>query len=67
MVGDHLVVASNDGFLRDFDITDPRNPEINWTFQVGEANLEATPAIWRGTIYVISRDGYMYAIGQKNA
>ncbi|OFW65098.1 MAG: hypothetical protein A2135_03825 [Actinobacteria bacterium RBG_16_67_15] len=67
VVGDHLVVASNDGFLRDFDITDPRNPEINWTFQVGEANLEATPAIWRGTIYVISRDGYMYAIGQKNA
>jgi len=66
VVGNHLIVASNDGYLRDFDITDPRNPKINWTFQVGDGNLEATPAIWKGTIYLASRDGYMYAIGQKN-
>jgi outer membrane protein assembly factor BamB len=33
---------------------------------VGDAALEATPAIWKGTIYVASRDGHMYAIGQKN-
>jgi outer membrane protein assembly factor BamB len=66
VVGNHLIVAANDGYLRDFDITDPRNPKVNWTFKVGDGNLEATPAIWRGTIYLASRDGFMYAIGQKN-
>ena len=66
VVGDHLIVAANDGYLRDFDITDPRDPKVNWTYKVGEYNLEATPAIWKGVIYLASRDGYMYAIGQKN-
>ena len=66
VVGNHLIVATQDGYLRDFDVTDPRAPKINWTFKVGDAALEATPAIWKGTIYLASRDGHMYAIGQKN-
>ena len=66
VVGDHLIVADQAGFLRDFDITDPRSPVLNWTFQVSAAPVEATPTIWRGTIYLASRDGFFYAIGEKN-
>ena len=64
VVDGHLIVASNDGNLYNFDITDPRAPALLWGFHVGASNIEATPAIWKGIIYVASRDGYMYAVGQ---
>jgi outer membrane protein assembly factor BamB len=64
VVGDNLIVAAQDGALRNFDITDPRNPILDWTYVIG-SHLESTPAVWKGMIYVGSRDGYMYAIGDQ--
>ena len=64
IVDNQLIVASNDGLLRRFDLTDPRQPRLVWTFKVGTASVEATPAVWGGMIYVGNRDGYMYAIGE---
>jgi len=67
IVDGHLLVVGNTGLLRDFFIgADERAPELQWTFQVGHGNVEATPAIWNGMIYVGSRDGFMYAIGEQN-
>ncbi len=67
IVDGHLIVASNDGLLRDFFIGgDERNPELQWTIEVGAGHLESTPAVWKGMIYIGSRDGFMYAIGEKN-
>jgi outer membrane protein assembly factor BamB len=64
VVGDNLIVAAQDGAVRNYDVTDPRNPVILWTYVLGDGgHLESTPAVWKGMIYVGSRDGYMYAIG----
>ncbi len=27
--------------------------------------VEATPVVWKGRIYVASRDGYLYCLGDK--
>jgi len=68
IVDDRLVVASADGYLRTFDITEPFGPRLLWTFQIGGGNpIEATPAVWKGRIYVGSRNGFMYAIGDVNS
>ncbi len=61
---DRLVLATNTGFLRSYDITDPTQPDLIWDLKVGNGPIEATPAIWNGTIYVGVRDGYMYAVGE---
>jgi outer membrane protein assembly factor BamB len=65
IVDGHLIVASNNGLLRSFFIAgDERSPQLQWTFEVGNGNIEATPAVWENMIYVGSRDGFMYAIGE---
>jgi outer membrane protein assembly factor BamB len=64
VVDDALIVAAQDGNLRKFDISDPRNPILDWTWVIG-SHLESTPAVWKGMIYVGSRDGFMYAIGDQ--
>jgi outer membrane protein assembly factor BamB len=64
VVDDHLVVATNPGLLRSYDIRNPREPVLEWEIQVGAGNIEATPAVWDGMIYVGVRDGYMYAVGE---
>ena len=52
--------------MRTFFIgTDERNPQLQWTFDVGDGNVEATPAVWENMIYVGNRDGFMYAIGEE--
>jgi outer membrane protein assembly factor BamB len=64
VVGGKLLLPLANGYLRCYDLTDPRNPVLDWEFKVGDATLEATPAVWNGTIYLASRDGYLYAIGE---
>lgn len=67
IVDDRLIVVSNLGVMRVFNITNEFQPVLQWSFQVGEGHIEATPAVWNNMIYVGSRDGYMYAVGQKNS
>jgi len=58
-----LVVATCVGELRGYSLDNPRSPQRTWTVPIGEGScLEATPAIWNGTMYLGSRDGYLRAI-----
>ncbi|MEE9176982.1 MAG: PQQ-binding-like beta-propeller repeat protein [Acidimicrobiia bacterium] len=61
VVDDTLVVATCTGELRGYSLVNPRLPVRQWTIEISEACLEATPAIWNGTIYLGSRDGFMRA------
>lgn len=61
VVDDTLVVATCGGELRGYSLADPRAPQLTWTLTPGESCLEATPAIWNGSIYLGSRDGYLRA------
>lgn len=65
VVDGHLLLAIASGYLRSYDLTDPRAPVLEWEYQVGGSGLEATPTPWKGTIYLASRDGYLYAIGDS--
>lgn len=63
VVDDTLVVATCAGDLRGYSLANPRSPQRTWTVPIGEGScLEATPAIWNGSIYLGSRDGFLRAI-----
>ena len=62
VVDDTLVVATCAGDLRGYSLEDPRSPTRMWSVSLGESCLEATPAVWNGTMFVGSRDGYLRAI-----
>lgn len=61
VVDDTLVVATCLGELRGYSLANPRIPVREWTVQVSPSCLEATPAIWDGSIYIGSRDGFLHA------
>jgi len=63
IVDDTLVVATCAGELRAYDLEDPRAPRLVWAHQMTESCIESTPAVWKGRIYVGSRDGRFYAVG----
>jgi PQQ-like domain len=61
-VDDRLIVGDGAGNLNCFDISDPRSrPRLQWQVNLG-GTIESTPAVWRGWIYVGSRDGAIYGI-----
>ncbi|HEU4319537.1 MAG TPA: PQQ-binding-like beta-propeller repeat protein [Acidimicrobiia bacterium] len=62
IVDDTLVVATCAGDVRGYDLANPAGPERTWTVSLGETCLEATPAVWNGTVYIGSRDGYLRAL-----
>ena len=66
IIDDRLLVVSNTGIMRSFNIVDEFQPVLQWTFEVGDGHIEATPAVWDGMIDVGNRDGYMYAIGEQD-
>ena len=50
--------------LRVYDATDPAAP-VQLTEQAFTGGcIESTPAVWKGRIYVGSRDGFFYAVGE---
>ncbi len=50
--------------LRVYDVTDPRAPvELAEQAFTGGC-IESTPAVWKGRVYVGSRDGFFYAVGE---
>jgi outer membrane protein assembly factor BamB len=61
IVDDTLVVATCVGEVRGYSVENPRTPQRMWTITPGESCLEATPAVWKGAIYIGSRDGYLRA------
>ena len=62
VVDDSLVVATCEtGELRRYSLADPASPELMWSIPAAPGCVESTPAIWNGTIYVGSRDGFVRA------
>jgi hypothetical protein len=63
VVDDVLVMGDCEGNLRGFDVSDTRvSPPELWSVEL-DGCIEATPAVWRGRIFVGTRGGKMYAIG----
>jgi len=60
-----LIVGDTDGWIHAYDVSDPTlDPPELWKVQVpGGGAVESTPAVWRGRIYVGSRNGYFYCFG----
>jgi outer membrane protein assembly factor BamB len=66
IVDNQLIVATCNGQIRNYDLTDPASPERSWTIKLrSEFCIESTPLIWKGKIFVGVRDGYIYAFGDK--
>jgi outer membrane protein assembly factor BamB len=65
VIGDSLVVGRclHSG-VQAFDLTAARNsvPPGIWTTQAPRGCVESTPTMWRGRLYVGSRDGFFYGL-----
>ena len=65
VVDDVLIQGDCAGDLHAYDVSDEmRRPPELWQVSLGGC-IEATPAVWEGRIYVGTRAGAMYAIGNK--
>lgn len=65
VVDDVLLQGDCDGFLHAYDLGDrPRRPRELWRVELGGC-IEATPAVWKGLIFVGTRAGAMYALGTR--
>jgi PQQ-like domain len=66
VVDDVLIVGDCDGVLHAYDVRDPLagRPDELWRVRLGGC-IESTPAVWKGMVYVGSRDGGVYGIGDR--
>lgn len=63
VVDDVLVQGDCDGTLHAYDVSDPRAaPTELWAVELGGC-IESTPAVWRGRLFVGTRGGRLFAIG----
>jgi putative pyrroloquinoline-quinone binding quinoprotein len=61
-----LIVADGAGRINCFDISNPRaKPRALWRLHLSSGVIESTPAVWRGWIYVGSRDGGIYGVADR--
>jgi outer membrane protein assembly factor BamB len=50
------------GHLYAWDVSDPTViPPLRWNLDLGDC-IESTPAVWRGWLYVGTREGYLFGI-----
>jgi len=62
-IDDQLIIGDCGGWLHDFDISKPkREPTELWRLKLGGC-IEATPAVWHGMLWVGSRGGKIYGVG----
>jgi hypothetical protein len=65
VVDDVLIQGDCNGVLHAYDVSEPlRKPRELWSVELGGC-IEATPAVWKGRIFVGTRAGAMYAIGDR--
>jgi hypothetical protein len=63
-VDDTLLVGDCNGALHAYDIARrSKKPKELWTLQLGGC-IESTPAVWKGMIWVGTRGGAMFGIGE---
>jgi len=61
VIEDVLLQGDGGGKLRAWRLLPDGEPRAMWTVKLG-GNIESTPAIWMGSLYVGARDGYFYKI-----
>ncbi len=65
VVDDVLIQGDCEGNLRAFDVRDTRvDPPELWNVKL-EGCIESTPAVWNGRLFVGTRAGKVYAIGDQ--
>jgi outer membrane protein assembly factor BamB len=64
LVGNQLLVPTcfPSGLVA-YDVSNPSQPQKMWTYEHPSGCIESTPLVWKGNIFVGSRDGYFYKIG----
>jgi outer membrane protein assembly factor BamB len=64
IVDDVLLLGDCNGFFHAFDVSNPdvQPPEL-WSIELGSC-IEATPAVWDGRIYIGTRGGHLYTLGE---
>jgi len=63
VVDDVLVQGDCSGTLHGFDLSDPRRlPAPLWSVELGGC-IESTPAVWRGRMFVGTRGGSFFSVG----
>ena len=63
VVDDTLIEGDCEGNLNAYDVSDPRiDPPLKWTVKL-DGCIETTPAVWKGKIYLATRSGKFYALG----
>jgi outer membrane protein assembly factor BamB len=57
-----LLIGDCAGGFHAYDVRDTKvDPPLKWTVSLGSC-IEATPAVWEGTIYIGTRGGRLYAL-----
>ncbi len=65
VVEDVLMQGDCQGVLHAYDLKDTRvDPPELWSMTVGGC-IESTPAVWSGRIYVGTRGGFLFALGDE--
>jgi len=67
VIDNFLIVGDTVGAIHAYDISreEIEPPEI-WKVQIpSKGALESTPVVWKGRIYVGSRDGHFYCLGDQ--
>jgi outer membrane protein assembly factor BamB len=64
IVDDVLLIGDCEGFFHAFDVSDQTiaPPEL-WSIELGGC-VEATPAVWDGRIYIGTRGGHLFVLGE---
>jgi outer membrane protein assembly factor BamB len=61
-----LLQGDCSGHLYAWDVSDPNaQPTLLWNLDLGDC-IESTPAVWRGWLYVGTREGYIYGIADAD-
>lgn len=61
-----LVATCVTGGFKQYDLTNPAIPKLTNTMPLASgACIESTPAVWKGQIFVGTRDGYFYSFADK--
>jgi hypothetical protein len=67
VIDDVLLEGDCNGVLHAYDVSNQgRRPPELWSVELGGC-IEATPAVWKGMIFVGTRAGAMYALGDRQA
>ena len=64
VVDDVLIQGDGAGVLRAWKLRENAQPVALWQVRLG-ANIESTPAVWKGSLYVGVRNGYFFKVTTK--